>query len=74
MQIHLFGAQTPTGESLCLQLRSTLPSHELIAYSRRDPSMVPADFTDPDSFQPGGDLGAPVTEPDLETDAKVAEI
>jgi len=59
MQLHLFGIQTPTGESLKHQLQSTHASHQLFAYSRSNPSLLHADFSDPGSFRPGGEPGAP---------------
>ena len=59
MQIHLFGAQTPTGEALYRQFYSTQPPHQLFAYSRRAPSLLPTDFSDPGAFRPGGEPGAP---------------
>lgn len=54
MNIHLFGAQTPSGDGFRHQLSSGLPSLQLFAYSRHDISLLPADFTDPASFHPGG--------------------
>ena len=59
MQLHLFGAQTPSGEALKRQICSTLPAVPLVAYSRRDPSLVPADFTEPLAFRAGGEPGVP---------------
>lgn len=59
MQLHLFGARTPTGEALKHQLRSAFIAHQLIAYSSRAPSLLPADFSDPCAFRPGGEPGAP---------------
>jgi hypothetical protein len=59
MQLHLFGAATPTGEALKEQLRSTHTGFRAVSYSRRDPSLLWADFSDPDSFCPGGDPAAP---------------
>ena len=55
--IHLFGAQTPAGESLKQQLLLRKSSFPLIAYSRSNPSLLPADFSDPASFSPGGQPG-----------------
>lgn len=52
MLIHLFGASTPTGEALKQQLCSV--PFPLVGYSRRDPSLLPADFSNPDAFHPGG--------------------
>ena len=57
MQIHLFGAQTPTGEALKQQLCSTYTAFSLVAYSRSDPSLSPVDLIDPGSFRPGGESG-----------------
>ena len=54
MHIHLFGASTPTGESFKRLYNSTSPSSLLFSYSRSDPSLLWADFSDPHSFQPGG--------------------
>jgi len=59
MQLHLFGAQTPTGEALKHQLQSTHAAHQLFAYSRSNPSLLQADFYDPGSFRSGGEPGAP---------------
>lgn len=59
MQLHLFGAQTPTGEALKHQLQSTHAAHHLFAYSRSNPSLLQADFRVPGAFRPGGEPGAP---------------
>lgn len=59
IQLHLFGAQTPTGEAMKQQIRSSHPALSLVAYSRRDISLFPADFTDPSAFLPGGESGVP---------------
>jgi hypothetical protein len=59
MQLHLFGAQTSTGEALKHQLQSTHATHQLIAYSRSNPLLLSADFGDPGAFRPGGEHGAP---------------
>jgi len=59
MQLHLFGGQTPSGEALKHQLQSTHAAHQLVAYSRRDPSLLHADFINPGAFRPGGEPGAP---------------
>jgi len=58
MYIHIFGALTHTGEALKQQLCSAHAAFPLVAYSRRDPSLLPADFSDPGSFRPGGEPGA----------------
>jgi hypothetical protein len=59
MQLHLFGAHTPTGEALKQQLHSYNTTHKLVSYSRRAPSLLAADFTDPGAFLPGGETGTP---------------
>lgn len=59
MHLHLFGAATPTGEALKQQLCSAHAAFPLVAYSRRDPSLLPADFSDPGAFRPSGAPGAP---------------
>ena len=58
MQLHLFGAATPTGEAFrhCVALAE--PSWPLHAYSRRS-TTHPADFLDPATFRPAGEVGAP---------------
>jgi len=58
MQLHLFGAQTPTGEALKRQVSSIHSAFPLLAYSRSDPALHLADFSDPGAFHPGGDPGA----------------
>jgi len=58
MHLHLFGAATPTGEAMKQQLRSAHPEFQLVAYSRRDSSLLPVDFGDPCSFRPGGEPSA----------------
>lgn len=59
MQLHLFGGQTPSGEALKHQLQVTHSAVQLFAYSRRNPSLLAADFCDATSFRPGGEPGAP---------------
>ena len=59
MQIHLFGASTPTGEAFKDLLVSKSPSVSLVSYSRSNPSFLWADFSDPYSFRPGGVVGCP---------------
>lgn len=59
MQLHLFGARTPSGEALRQQLCATHPALPLVAYSRSDPSLSHADFSDPGTFRFGGDPGVP---------------
>lgn len=57
MQVHLFGAATPSGEAFRQRLAAACPHWPLLAYSRR-PGSHPADFTTPASFQPAGVPGA----------------
>jgi hypothetical protein len=59
MHLHLFGAATPSGEALKQQLCLTHAPFQLFAYSRRDISLLPGDFSDPAAFCPGGEPGAP---------------
>ena len=59
MQLHLFGARTTSGEALKQKLCSTHPNFPLVAYSRRDSSLLPADFSDPAAFRLGGDPDCP---------------
>jgi len=59
MQLHLFGAQTSTGEALKRQLCSTHSVFPIFPYSRRNPSLLTADFRDPGAFHPGGEPSAP---------------
>ena len=56
MELHLFGAATPTGEAFRQQAANTRLPWPLHAYSRRSPSN-PADFTTPAAFMPAGDPG-----------------
>lgn len=58
MQLHLFGAATPTGEAFCQRAVLAEPTWSLYAYSRRS-AAYPADFCDPASFRPAGEEGAP---------------
>lgn len=59
MYLHLFGAATPSGEAF-RQAVGADPSHgPLLAYSRSNPSLLPADFSNPAAFSPGGEPGAP---------------
>ena len=58
MHLHLFGAATPTGEALKQQLDSARADFPLVAYSRREATLLSADFGDPGSFRPGGEPGA----------------
>jgi len=59
MQLHLFGARTPTGEAFKRQLCSSQQGFELFAYSRHDPSLLPVNFSYPHSFHSGGNPFAP---------------
>ncbi len=59
MQLHLFGALTPTGEAFRQLFFSSHSTYSLFAYSRRDPSLLEVDFHDPRAFTPGGESGAP---------------
>ncbi len=58
MELHLFGAATPTGGAMRqLSANADLP-WPLHAYSRQSAD-TPADFTNPSAFQPAGNPGAP---------------
>ena len=54
MNIHLFGAATPTGEAFRLSIESSDKEMPLFAYSRKDKSVLNADFANPLAFRPGG--------------------
>ena len=58
MQLHLFGAATPTGESFRQQASSAAPTWPLHAYSRSSDA-TPADFTKPAAFCPAGEPAGP---------------
>jgi len=58
MELHLFGAATPTGEAFRQQAANTDLPWPLHAYSRRSGS-IPADFTSPAAFRPAGSPGTP---------------
>ena len=58
MELHLFGAATPTGEAFRQQAANADLPWPLHAYSRRA-AVTPADFTNPAAFQPAGNPGAP---------------
>ena len=58
MELHLFGAATPTGEFFRQQAANALLPWPLHAYSRRS-VVTPADFTNHAEFQPAGNPGAP---------------
>ncbi|EHA62368.1 hypothetical protein Syn8016DRAFT_1663 [Synechococcus sp. WH 8016] len=57
MQLHLFGAATPTGEAFGHCAALVEPSWKLYVYSRRS-FIHRADFRDPVAFRPAGELGA----------------
>lgn len=58
MELHLFGAATPTGEFFRQQAAKADLPWPLHPYSRRS-AITPADFTNPAAFRPSGDPGAP---------------
>ena len=58
MELHLFGAATPTGEAFLQQAANAHPPWTLHAYSRRS-AATPADFTTPAAFVPAGNPGSP---------------
>jgi hypothetical protein len=58
MNLHLFGAETPSGEALKQHLCAAPNPFHLVSYARRNSSMVPADFNYPASFHPGGNPGS----------------
>jgi hypothetical protein len=58
MELHLFGAATPTGEAFRQQAANTDLSWRLHAYSRRS-AFTPADLTNPAAFRPAGKQGGP---------------
>ena len=58
MNLHLFGAATPTGESFRQQAANADLPWSLYAYSRRSPFST-ADFTNAAGFRPEGIPGAP---------------
>ena len=58
MELHLFGAATPTGEAFRQQAANADLPWTLHAYSRRS-AAIPADFTTPAAFVPAGNPGAP---------------
>ena len=57
MELHLFGAATPTGEAFRQQAANADLPWPLHAYSRRS-ATSPADFANSAAFQPAGDPGA----------------
>ena len=58
MELHLFGAATPTGEAFRQQAANKDLHWPLHAYSRRS-AATPADFTNPAAFRPAGSPGTP---------------
>jgi hypothetical protein len=58
MELHLFGAATPTGAAFCQQAANTHLPWPLHAYSRRS-AATPVDFTNPAAFRPAGELVGP---------------
>jgi len=58
MELHLFGAATPTGEAFRLQAANADLPWPLHAYSRRS-AANPVDFSNPAAFRPAGDPSAP---------------
>ncbi|MCP9791145.1 hypothetical protein KBZ20_07960 [Vulcanococcus limneticus Candia 3F8] len=66
MELHLFGAATPTGEALRHQASGADPAWPLHVYSRQANGQSgstgithPADFSNPRAFRPAGEPGAP---------------
>jgi hypothetical protein len=57
MELHLFGAATPTGEALHKKAAYADLPWPLYAYSRRS-AVTPVDFTNPEAFRPAGVPGA----------------
>jgi len=57
MELHLFGAATPSGEAFRHCAALAQPSWPLYAYSRCS-AAHPADFRDPAAFRPAGEMGA----------------
>jgi len=53
LNLHLFGAATPTGEAFSRQAVHAEIPWSLYPYSRRS-ATTPADFTNPSAFQPAG--------------------
>lgn len=58
MNLHLFGAATPSGAALQELAASSASAWRVFAYSRRS-AVHPADFEDPAAFQPAGDPASP---------------
>jgi hypothetical protein len=63
MNLHLFGAATPTGAALQELAASRGSAWQVFGYSRRSaggkPGLHPADFLDPSAFRPAGDPASP---------------
>ena len=58
MQLHLFGAATPSGEALRLHAAQSLQDCQVQLYSRRLAGAKRCDFADPSGFRPAG-VGIP---------------
>lgn len=58
MELHLFGAATPTGEAFRQQAANAELPWSLYPYSRRS-ATAPVDFINPSAFRPAGNLGDP---------------
>ena len=58
MQLHLFGAATPSGEALRMLVDLALPDWKVQVYSRRLIGANRCDFADPSGFRPAG-VGIP---------------
>ena len=54
MQLHLFGAATPSGEALRLQAAQVEPDWQMQVYSRHLVGAKRCDFADPAGFLPAG--------------------
>lgn len=59
MQLHLFGATTPSGEAFRLLLERNSQGMQLLRYSRRQAGSHPLNLVDPASFVLAGTRGAP---------------
>lgn len=58
MELHLFGATTPSGEAFSAYAQRTAPACSLHCYSR-DSAVNSADFNNPTSFRAVGNPGSP---------------
>jgi len=58
MQLHIFGASTPSGEALRLLAAQVEPDWQMQVYSRRLAGAKRCDFADPFGFRPAG-VGIP---------------